>query len=56
MASATLPTAMRYLTTPIYYINDAPHIGTAYTTVTADALARWHRLCGEETIFLTGTD
>ena len=47
---------MRYLTTPIYYVNDAPHIGTAYTTVTADALARWHRLRGEGTFFLTGTD
>ena len=48
--------AMRYLTTPIYYINAAPHIGTAYTTVTADAVARWHRLWGEGTFFLTGTD
>lgn len=47
---------MRYLTTPIYYVNDAPHIGTAYTTVTADALARWHRLLGEGTFLLTGTD
>jgi methionyl-tRNA synthetase len=45
-----------YLTTPIYYVNDAPHIGTAYTTVTADALARWHRLAGDDTFFLTGTD
>ncbi len=47
---------MRYVTTPIYYVNDDPHIGTAYTTVTTDALARWHRLRGEETFFLTGTD
>ena len=47
---------MHYLTTPIYYVNDAPHIGTAYTTVTADALARWHRLQGKGTFFLTGTD
>lgn len=47
---------MRYVTTPIYYVNDAPHIGHAYTTVTADALARWHRLCGEGTFLLTGTD
>ena len=47
---------MRYLTTPIYYVNDAPHIGTAYTTVTADAVARWHRLRGEGTFLLTGTD
>ncbi len=45
-----------YVTTPIYYVNDAPHIGHAYTTVTADALARWHRLLGEEVFFLTGTD
>jgi methionyl-tRNA synthetase len=45
-----------YLTTPIYYVNDAPHIGHAYTTVTADAVARWHRLLGEEVFFLTGTD
>src|SRR5258705_8609733 len=45
-----------YVTTPIYYVNDAPHIGHAYTTVIADALARWHRLLGEETFFLTGTD
>ena len=47
---------MRYVTTPIYYVNDDPHIGTAYTTVTTDALARWHRLRGEETFFVTGTD
>jgi methionyl-tRNA synthetase len=45
-----------YVTTPIYYVNDAPHIGHAYTTVTADAAARWHRLLGDETMFLTGTD
>ncbi len=45
-----------YVTTPIYYVNDAPHIGHAYTTVTADALARWHRLTGDEVMFLTGTD
>ncbi len=45
-----------YVTTPIYYVNDAPHIGHAYTTVTADALARWHRLLGDDTFFLTGTD
>jgi methionyl-tRNA synthetase len=45
-----------YVTTPIYYVNDAPHIGHAYTTVTADALARWHRLLGDEVKFLTGTD
>ncbi len=45
-----------YLTTPIYYVNDAPHVGTAYTTVNADALARWHRLLGDEVFFVTGTD
>ncbi|HKA85941.1 MAG TPA: methionine--tRNA ligase [Acidimicrobiales bacterium] len=45
-----------YVTTPIYYVNDAPHIGHAYTTVIADALARWHRLVGDDTFFLTGTD
>jgi methionyl-tRNA synthetase len=51
-----MPVAPFYVTTPIYYVNDAPHIGHAYTTVTADALARWHRLRGEEVFFLTGTD
>ena len=45
-----------YVTTPIYYVNDAPHIGHAYTTVIADALARWHRLLGDDVYFLTGTD
>ena len=43
-----------YLTTPIYYVNDAPHVGTAYTTVNADALARWHRLLGDDVCFMTG--
>lgn len=45
-----------YVTTPIYYVNDVPHIGHAYTTIAADALARWQRLKGEEVFFLTGTD
>ncbi|HMC51531.1 MAG TPA: methionine--tRNA ligase [Acidimicrobiales bacterium] len=45
-----------YVTTPIYYVNDAPHIGHAYTTVMGDAIARWHRLLGEDVLFLTGTD
>ncbi len=45
-----------YLTTPIYYVNDKPHIGHAYTTVVADALARFHRLQGERVLFVTGTD
>ncbi len=45
-----------YLTTPIYYVNDAPHVGSAYSTVNADALARWHRLLGDDVWFMTGTD
>ena len=45
-----------YITTPIYYPNDVPHIGHAYTTVAADFLARYHRLRGDDTFFLTGTD
>ncbi len=45
-----------FVTTPIYYVNDVPHIGHAYTTVTADAVARWHRLLGDDVFFLTGTD
>ena len=45
-----------FITTPIYYVKDAPHVGHAYTTVNADALARWHRLVGDDVFFLTGTD
>lgn len=45
-----------YLTTPIYYVNGNPHIGTAYTTIVADVLARYHRLRGDDVFFLTGTD
>ena len=45
-----------YVTTPIYYVNDKPHIGHAYTTVLADVLAGCHRLFGDEVFFLTGTD
>ena len=45
-----------YITTPIYYVNDEPHLGHAYTTVLADVLARYARLRGDETFFLTGTD
>jgi len=45
-----------YITTPIYYVNDKPHVGHAYTTVLADVLARWHKLRGEDVFFLTGTD
>ena len=45
-----------YITTPIYYVNGAPHIGHAYTSIAADVLARWMRLRGREVFFLTGTD
>lgn len=45
-----------YITTPIYYVNDQPHIGHAYTTLACDVLARWKRLDGFEVMFLTGTD
>jgi methionyl-tRNA synthetase len=45
-----------YVTTPIFYVNDVPHIGHAYTEVAADVLARWHRQAGDDTWFLTGTD
>jgi len=45
-----------YVTTPIYYVNDVPHIGHAYTTIIADVLARFNRLRGKEVFFLTGTD
>lgn len=45
-----------YITTPIYYVNDVPHIGHAYTTIAADILARYNRLNGKNVFFLTGTD
>jgi methionyl-tRNA synthetase len=45
-----------YVTTPIYYVNDKPHIGHAYTTLACDVLARFHRLDGDDVHFLTGTD
>jgi len=45
-----------YVTTPIYYVNDVPHIGHAYTTIAADVLARFHRHLGHRVFFLTGTD
>jgi methionyl-tRNA synthetase len=45
-----------FLTTPIYYVNDEPHLGHAYTTVIADVLSRYHRLFGDRVFFLTGTD
>ena len=44
-----------YITTPIYYVNDKPHVGSAYTTIAADVLARFYRLGGIQTYFLAGT-
>ncbi len=52
----TTPPKTFYVTTPIYYVNDVPHIGHAYTTVAGDVLTRWHRQKGESVWFLTGTD
>src|SRR5881296_527421 len=54
--SKASPNKAFYVTTPIYYVNDAPHIGHAYTTVAGDVLTRWHRQRGEKVWFLTGTD
>lgn len=45
-----------FITTPIYYVNAKPHLGHAYTTVVADSLARFHKLLGDDTLLLTGTD
>src|ERR1039458_8625930 len=45
-----------YITTPIYYVNARPHIGHAYTTIACDTIARRHRMLGDDTWFLTGTD
>ncbi|MDE1851466.1 MAG: methionine--tRNA ligase [Candidatus Micrarchaeota archaeon] len=45
-----------YITTPIFYVNDVPHLGHSYTMVVSDIIARWHRLLGERVFFLTGTD
>jgi methionyl-tRNA synthetase len=45
-----------YVTTPIYYVNDKPHLGHVYTTMVADVVSRYHRLLGEQTFFLTGVD
>jgi len=53
---STVPHDKFYITTPIYYVNDRPHIGHLYTTTIADILARYHRLAGEDVFFLTGTD
>jgi len=55
-SSAGSRTKAYYVTTPIYYVNDAPHIGHAYTTVAGDVLTRWHRQRGEDVWYLTGTD
>lgn len=49
-------TSSSYITTPIYYVNDKPHVGHAYSTLAADVLARWRRLQGRQVFFLTGTD
>jgi methionyl-tRNA synthetase len=49
-------TSKFYITTPIYYPNGEPHLGHAYTTLCADVIARYHRLAGDDTFFLTGTD
>ncbi|MCS7214237.1 MAG: methionine--tRNA ligase [Candidatus Calescibacterium sp.] len=51
-----LETMKFYVTTPIYYVNDVPHIGHAYTTISADIIARFKRMCGYKVFFLTGTD
>lgn len=51
-----MPDQTFYLTTPIYYVNDAPHIGHGYTTVMGDIITRWHRQRGEQVWYLTGTD
>lgn len=45
-----------YITTPIYYVNAKPHLGTLYSTILADAIARWHKILGDQVFFLTGTD
>ena len=52
----SMPQGKFYITTPIYYVNDNPHIGHAYTTILADVLARYHRAQGDEVFFLTGLD
>jgi len=56
MATSVSRTGRVLVTTPIYYVNDRPHLGHAYTTVAADFMARAHRLLGREVFFLTGTD
>ena len=51
-----MPPKTFYITTPIYYVNGAPHLGHAYTSIAADAVARWMRLDGADVLFVTGTD
>jgi len=45
-----------YLTTPLYYPNARPHVGSAYTTIVCDVIARYRRMCGDDVAYLTGTD
>lgn len=56
MNDQTENTGVFYVTTPIYYVNDKPHLGHVYTTMVADVVARYHRLKGDDTFFLTGVD
>ena len=51
-----VPDNKYYVTTPIYYVNDTPHIGHAYTTILADVLTRYHKVNGDQVFFLTGLD
>ena len=44
------------ITTPLYYVNDKPHLGSVYTTIICDSIARYKRLIGEDVIFITGVD
>ena len=50
------PKTKYYLTTPIYYANSRPHVGSAYTTIVCDVIARYKRMCGYDVAYLTGTD
>src|SRR5438105_6386194 len=52
----SMPERKFYLTTPIYYVNFKPHIGTCYTTILADAIARWQRMAGAAALLVTGSD
>ena len=58
MSQPTAPNdkAKFYLTTPIYYANSRPHVGSAYTTIVCDVIARYKRMCGFDVAYLTGTD